>query len=78
MEPKQCNELKLKERIQVLHIVESEYSVPQTSKKFDVHPRNGKRIFVQKNERPDMESQGAPVDVARVLNGRYPNVEPDI
>ena len=34
--PKQRNNIKLKEKIQVLHFIESGYSVPKASKKFDI------------------------------------------
>ena len=78
MKSKQRNNLKLKQKIQVLHFVQSGYSVPQAAKKFDVHPRTVMRILVQKNELYDMEAQGAPVDVTRVLKGRYPDVERDV
>ena len=62
MKSKQRNNLKVKEKIQVLHFVESGYSMSQASKKFDVHPRTVMRILVQKNELYDMEAQGASVE----------------
>ena len=75
LKPQQPNNLKIKEKIQVLHFLEFGYSVPQASKKFVVHLRTVMRILVQKIELYDMEAQGAPVDLARVLKGRYPDVE---
>ena len=78
MKSKQRNNLKVKEKIQMLHFVESGYSVPQASMKFDVQSRIFMRILVQKNELYDMEAQGAPVDVAGVLKGRYPDIERDV
>ena len=58
--------------------MESGYSVHQASTKFEAHPRTAMRILVQKKELYDMEAQGATVGVARVLNGRYPDVEGDV
>ena len=75
MKPKNRNNLKLKENIQLAHFAEYGYNVSQASKKFNVHPRIIMGILVQKNELYDMEAQGTLVEVARVLKGRYPDVE---